>query len=178
VIKQSKLLTLGLSLAVVLATSGAAFAGDANRSFQRSKQALLSVGPAGEACKPGLFGLIPNIDIDLADACSNIPNTYLYKKTVVTADGSTTKIKEVKELRDSYLETASIDSEGTESLSVKITSGRSADTNLGVSRNLTISDLTGIFGSADTASRLSRTMAHGLAAARRSHQDPVAAPTQ
>jgi len=162
---------------VLLPLTTEAFAGDSNRSYQRSKEALFSLGPSGGACKPGLFGLLPSIDIDMADGCSNIPNTYLYKKEVTDVGGTKTVVKEIRELKDTYTETAGITAEGTETLSVTITSGRSADTNVGVARHLSISDLTGIFGNGDTASRLHKTMSHGLAAARRSHQEPVEAPT-
>ena len=162
---------------VMLPLTTEALAGDSNRSYQRSKEALISIGPSGGACKPGLFGLLPSVDIDMADGCSNIPNTYLYKKEVTDIGGGKTVTKEVKELRDTYEEVASISADGTETLSVIITSGRSADTNVGVARHLSISDLTNIFGNADTASKLHKTMSHGLSAIRRSHQEPVDAPT-
>lgn len=170
---MKKLLTL-LSTVLILGTSTIAMAGDANRSYQKNDNATLKFSVIGKPCSTNFL----NITIDGGEACSNIPNTYLYKKTVTNADGSRTQEKEIREFTDSYTETASIAPDGTESLEIKITSKISADTNIGATRSLSISDLTNVFGSSESASRLRQTMSHGLAAARRSHQEPVDAPTQ
>ena len=168
---MKKLLTPFVTLMTIM-ISTAAMAGDSNRSFQQNKDALLDFELGGKPCSRNLFSLT----IDGGTACSNIPNTYLYKKELVNSDGSRTKTKEVREFTDSYSEKASISPDGTESLEITITSKISADTNIGTSRNISLDDLTNIFGNAETASKLRQTMSHGLAAARRSHQEPVEAP--
>ena len=122
-----------------------------------------------------LGNIVPTVTIDGSTGCNSVPNTYLYKKTVTNSDGERSEVVEIRKLEDTYSESASVAPDGTESLTITITSGRSVDTNLGSSRSLSVSDLTNIFGDAETASKLSKTMSHGLAAARRSHQDPIPA---
>ena len=146
-----------------------AHAGDKNSTWFRQQSALVGVGFDGTACSKYP---LPGLQIDGEDNCAKVPNTYLYKKT--TSDGVNTR--EVRVLEDTYEESSKITPDGTimES-SVKVKSGRSVDGNFGRSQRLSVSDVTNIFGQADTSSNTNRTFSTGLAAARRSTQDPQSA---
>ena len=157
----------------VLATGvflNTARAGDKNSIWFRQESALVRGGFDNTAC--GKWPL-PNVSVDGETNCAKVPTTYMYKLT--KSDGS--YVREVRVLEDTYKETAKVAPDGSVlETSVEVTSGRSVDGNFGRRQTLVGSvPLSGAFTEAETNSNARRTFSTGLAAARRSTQEPVAA---
>lgn len=116
---------------------------------------------------------MPTVDIDQVTGCNNGSDTYLEEKTIIDQNGNRTVTSIVKPLQTTFEETSSFNEEGDglEKLEVKVTTtGPAFDTNLATSRNFEIALPT--FGSGDNQSRVARTLARGMAAIRRSTQEP------
>lgn len=153
-----------------ITAASTALAGDKNSIWFRQQSALARAGFDNTAC--GKYPL-PDVFIDGENNCAKVPTTFMYKLT--KSDGTYTR--EVRKLEDTYEETNKITPDGTilES-SVKVTSGRSVDGNFGRRQTLVGSlPLSGAFVEAETNSNARRTFSTGLAAARRSTQEPVQA---
>jgi len=154
--------------AVLLAVSSLpSHAGDKNSIWFSQRSNLAGVGFTGTAC--GKLPL-PWVEVDGEGGCAKVPTTFMYKKT--TSEGTT--IKEVRKLEDTHTESITENPDGSRTMSLKVVSGRSVDGNFG--RRQSFSLLGATFGNAESASGVSRTFSTGLAAARRSTQDPVSAP--
>lgn len=155
---------LMFAISMVLVTE--AYAGDKNSFWVREQSALFQAGFDGTACSklplPGGF-------IDGQTNCIRAPQTYLYKKT--EADGTTTK--EVRRMEDTYDESCvrGIDTAGnpTETCSISVVSGPSADINFTRKQNFSIVGTA--WGDGESASKNRGTTSIGLAAARRSTQE-------
>jgi len=164
------LLSMCFALAVMAVCISLAYAGDKNSIWFRAESSLVRGGFDNTAC--GKWPL-PNVSVDSETNCAKVPTTYMYKLT--KSDGS--YIREVKVLEDTYRETAKMTPDGQMvETSVEVTSGRSVDGNFGRRQTLVGSlPLSGAFVEADTNSNARRTFSTGLAAARRSTQEPVEA---
>jgi hypothetical protein len=158
-----------LSAAALLFVVGAvpAQAGDKNSTWFSSRSNLVGIGFTGAAC-----GKIPTpwVEIDGEANCAKVPLTYMYKQETIDGD----KYKEVRKLEDTHTETMTVAPDGTQTMSLKVVSGRSVDGNFGRRQAFSVTSLA--WGDGKSDSRVARTFATGLAAARRSTQDPITAP--
>jgi len=163
-----KALTNILSTLVFVTISTSALAGDKNSFWVREQSALFQAGFSGTACSKLPT---PGVMLDGQTNCIKAPQTYLYKK--VDEEGRVTK--EVRRLEDTYSEqcTRSVDANGNpvEICSVEVTSGPSADINFTRRQEFSIMGTT--LGNGESSSNNRGTTSIGLAAARRSTQEPV-----
>lgn len=151
---------IGLTLALP------AKAGDQTATYFSMQSALLSFGFNDRAC--GSYPL-PGAYLDGEQNCVRIPNTYLYKLD----KGDGTVQKEVRTLNGTWKSTtvsetlvAGVPVTVTETMD--ILDGRSVFASFGVRNNWSLSDLTGVFGKAESAAERARIFATGLASVRTS----------
>jgi hypothetical protein len=153
-------------LALVLSGWSPARAGDQTATYFYMESALVSAGFKDRAC--GSYPT-PGVYLDGERNCVRIPNTYLYK--LDKGDGKVTK--EVRTLNGTWKSTTvsqtTIDGVPvTVTESMDIADGRSVFGSFGVRNNWSLSDLTGVFGKAESAAERARFFATGLAATRTS----------
>ena len=158
------------AIVAAIATATSAQAGEKNSTYFRQTSGLVYVGFDGPAC--GKFPM-PNIFVDGEDNCVRVPNTYLYK---LERDGQvvTREVKELTATWDSVTTTETtavvdgVEVPVTITDTMSVTDGRSVFGSFGVRNNWSLDDLTGIFGSAESAAERARFFATGLAATRTS----------
>lgn len=159
-------LLFAASVAATMMLATGARAGDQTATYFSMNSALLSVGFKDRAC--GSYPT-PSVYLDGEQNCVRIPNTYLYR--LERGDGTVTK--EVRELTATWdsktVSTTTVDGRPvTIEESMKIRDGRSVFGSFGVRNNWSLSDLTGVFGKAESAAERARFFATGLAATRTS----------
>jgi hypothetical protein len=157
---------LAAALVAVFGMSSAAYADDQNSTYLSMSSGLVMVGFKDRAC--GAYPT-PFATLDGESNCAKVPNTYLRRFD----KGDGTVQKEVRELTGKW-ESSTVSETTVNGVPVTVTEtlnatdGRSVFASFGVRNNWSLSDLTGVFGKAESAAERARIFATGLASVRTS----------